>query len=230
MRAAVIIFPGSNCDRDIKLALQKTAGFKVTMVWHGDSEVPKCDAIILPGGFSFGDYLRCGAIAARTPIMRCVVEKAKSGVPVLGVCNGFQILCELGLLPGSLMRNSRMLFVCRDVYLKVENTDTPFTGSFEKGDVISIPVAHHDGNFFAMQDTLNRLEGEGLVVLRYSDEAGAITSLANPNGAQRNIAGICSSNGRVVGMMPHPERACEMVLGNTDGKLFFKSLKSALTV
>ncbi|MEO1608184.1 MAG: phosphoribosylformylglycinamidine synthase subunit PurQ [Pseudomonadota bacterium] len=228
MRANVIVFPGSNCDRDVKVALEAVSGHRVRMVWHGENEIPPCDLIVLPGGFSYGDYLRCGAMAAHAPIMRDIVAKAKAGVPVLGICNGFQMLCETGLLPGVLMRNALLTFVCRDVYLKVENAATVFTGAYKEGEIIRIPVAHHDGNYFADNDTLNRLESEGRVVFRYTDAEGASTGAANPNGAQRNIAGICDAAGRIVGMMPHPERLYEPELGGTDGRRLFESLVSAL--
>ncbi len=228
MRANVIVFPGSNCDRDVKVALEAVSGHRVRMVWHGENEIPPCDMIVLPGGFSYGDYLRCGAMAAHAPIMRDIVAKAKAGVPVLGICNGFQMLCETGLLPGVLMRNALLTFVCRDVYLKVENAATVFTGAYKEGEIIRIPVAHHDGNYFADNDTLNRLESEGRVVFRYTDAEGASTGAANPNGAQRNIAGICDAAGRIVGMMPHPERLYEPELGGTDGRRLFESLVSAL--
>lgn len=230
MRANVIVFPGSNCDRDVKVALEAVSGHRVRMVWHGENEIPPCDLIVLPGGFSYGDYLRCGAMAAHAPIMRDIVAKAKAGVPVLGICNGFQMLCETGLLPGVLMRNALLTFVCRDVYLKVENAATVFTGAYKEGEIIRIPVAHHDGNYFADNDTLNRLESEGRVVFRYTDAEGASTGAANPNGAQRNIAGICDAAGRIVGMMPHPERLYEPELGGTDGRRLFESLVAALAV
>ena len=194
MRASVIIFPGSNCDRDVKVALEAVTDRPVHMVWHGDSAVPDSDLIVLPGGFSFGDYLRCGAMAAHSPIMRDVVAKAKAGTPVLGICNGFQMLCETGLLPGILMRNASLLFVCRDVHLRVENTDTLFTGMYQTNETVRIPIAHHDGNYFADADTLQRLEDDGRVVFRYVDGQGQVTPEANPNGAQNNIAGICDAS------------------------------------
>jgi len=224
MRANIIVFPGSNCDRDVKIALTTVTDCEVRMVWHGESQLPPCDLIVLPGGFSYGDYLRCGAMAAQSPIMRDVIDQAKSGVPVLGICNGFQMLCETGLLPGVLMRNASLLFVCRDVHLKVENVETLFTHAYGQDEVIRIPVAHHDGNYFADCETLDRLEGEGRVVFRYADATGALVQAANPNGSQRNIAGICSADGRIVGMMPHPERLYEPALGGTDGRRIFESL------
>lgn len=224
IRASVIVFPGSNCDRDVKVALERITGFPVRMVWHGDAEVPASDVIVLPGGFSYGDYLRCGAMAAHSPIMRDVIAKAKAGTPVLGICNGFQILCESGLLPGVLMRNASLKFICRDVLLKVENADTVFTRCYRKGQVIRTPIAHAEGNYFADQETLDRLEGEGRVVMRYCDAEGNVTAAANPNGAQRNIAGISDPTGRIVGMMPHPERLYELALGGTDGRRVFESI------
>jgi phosphoribosylformylglycinamidine synthase I len=224
MNASVIVFPGSNCDRDVKVALEKVTGAPVSLVWHGDAVVPASDLIVLPGGFAYGDYLRTGAMAAHSPIMRDVVAKAKAGTPVLGICNGFQVLCEAGLLPGVLMRNASLRFVCKDVHLRVEQTDTPFTGSYDKDEVIRIPVAHGEGNYFADAATLDELEAEGRVVFRYVDAAGEVTAAANPNGAQRNIAGICDGRRRVLGMMPHPERLFEPLLGGSDGRRLFESL------
>jgi phosphoribosylformylglycinamidine synthase subunit PurQ / glutaminase len=228
MNASVIVFPGSNCDRDVKVALEKVTGGPVSMVWHGDAAVPASDLIVLPGGFAYGDYLRTGAMAAHSPIMRDVVAKAKAGTPVLGICNGFQVLCEAGLLPGVLMRNASLKFVCKDVHLRVERTDTPFTSRYQQGEVIRIPVAHGDGNYFADDATLEELEGEGRVVFRYVDAAGNVSAEANPNGAQRNIAGICDRRRRILGMMPHPERLFEPVLGGSDGRRLFESLLVSL--
>ena len=228
MNASVIVFPGSNCDRDVKVALEKVTGGPVSMVWHGDAAVPASDLIVLPGGFAYGDYLRTGAMAAHSPIMRDVVAKAKAGTPVLGICNGFQVLCEAGLLPGVLMRNASLKFVCKDVHLRVERTDTPFTGRYRQGEVIRIPVAHGDGNYFADGATLDALEGEGRVVFRYVDAAGNVGAEANPNGAQRDIAGICDARRRILGMMPHPERLFEPVLGGSDGRRLFESLLASL--
>ncbi len=220
MKAAVIVFPGSNCDRDMQVALEAATGAPVPMVWHGETELPAgLDLIALPGGFSYGDYLRCGAMSARAKIMPAVIEAANKGVAVLGVCNGFQVLTEAGLLPGALMRNAALKFVCRDVDLKVEDTSSPFTAGYKAGQTISIPVAHHDGNYVADDETLDRLEGEGLVAFRYVD---------NPNGSARNIAGIYSPNKRVLGMMPHPERHADPLLGGLDGKPMFDALVEAL--
>jgi phosphoribosylformylglycinamidine synthase len=228
MHASVIVFPGSNCDRDVKVALEKVTGAPVSLVWHGEAAVPASDLIVLPGGFAYGDYLRTGAMAAHAPIMRDVVAKAKAGTPVLGICNGFQVLCEAGLLPGVLMRNASLRFVCKDVHLRVEQTDTPFTSSYDTDEVIRIPVAHGEGNYFADRATLEELEAEGRVVFRYVDAAGEVTAAANPNGAQRNIAGICDGRRRVLGMMPHPERLFEPLLGGSDGRRLFESLLATL--
>ncbi len=223
LRVSVIVFPGSNCDRDMKVAIERITGATVNMVWHRDASVPASDFIVLPGGFSYGDYLRCGAMAAHSPIMRDVIAKAKAGTPLLGVCNGFQILCEAGLLPGVLMRNRSLKFICRDLYLRVDNQVSYFTRAYRKGQVIRMPIAHAEGNFFADEDTLDMLEAESRVVLRYCDADGETTDVANPNGSQRNIAGICDETGRIVGMMPHPERLYEAALGGTDGRRVFES-------
>ena len=215
MKTAVITFPGSNCDRDMAVALEAVTGSPALRVWHGDSDLPEgLDFIALPGGFSYGDYLRSGAMAAKSPIMRAVIREAGRGVPVLGVCNGFQVLTEANLLPGALMRNAGQNFVCRTVALKVENSQSLFTGGYDAGQTIAIPIAHHDGNYFADAETLDRLEGEGRVAFRYLD---------NPNGSQRDIAGILNAAGNVLGMMPHPERAIERAHGGTDGLPLFKA-------
>lgn len=228
MKASVIVFPGSNCDRDVAVALEQSMGKPADMVWHGDTDVPECDLIVLPGGFSYGDYLRCGAMAAKSPIIRDVVKKANAGVPVLGICNGFQILTETGLLPGVLMRNASLKYVCRDVELRVERDDTAFTARYDKGQVLTIPIAHHDGNYFADDETLERLEGENRVAFRYCDRDGTPIQDANPNGSARNIAGICNETGTVLGLMPHPERLSDIALGGTDGRGMFDSLAEAL--
>ena len=228
LRACVLVFPGSNCDRDVKVAIERITSTPVNMVWHGDSSVPASDLIVVPGGFSYGDYLRCGAMAAHSPIMRDVIAKAKAGTPVLGICNGFQILCESGLLPGVLMRNASLKFLCRDVHLKVENTNTLYSSAYKKGEVIKVPIAHAEGNYFSDKDTLDRLEGEGRVVFRYSDAAGRVAPDTCPNGAQRNIAGICDPTGRILGMMPHPERLFEAPLGGSDGRRIFESVVAGL--
>lgn len=231
MKTAVIVFPGSNCDRDLAVSLKQATGTAPAMVWHKDAALPEdLDAVAIPGGFSFGDYLRCGAIAARSPIMRSVVEFAEKGGIVLGICNGFQVLIETGLLPGALMRNRGLNFVCRDLDLRVETTSSPFTSLYKKGEVIRIPVAHHDGNYFAGDDLLKRLEGEDRVAFRYVDAAGEATKAGNPNGSAGNIAGLLSENRRVLGMMPHPERLADAALGGTDGARLFESLTGAMAV
>ena len=219
-RAAVVTFPGSNCDRDMAVALERASGSSALRVWHGDAELPeRLDFIALPGGFSYGDYLRCGAIASRSPIMRAVIAAAERGVPVLGVCNGFQVLTESGLLPGALMRNAGQDFICRDVELVVSNADSLFTRKYEAGARITIPVAHHDGNYFADAETLDRIEGDGRVAFRYT---------ANCNGSARDIAGVLGAKGNVLGMMPHPERAVDAAHGGTDGLALFESALEAL--
>ena len=229
MKTAVIVFPGSNCDRDMAVGLERATGVAPHMVWHKIAALPAgLDAIAIPGGFSFGDYLRCGAIAARSPIMRAVVDFAKNGGPVLGVCNGFQVLIETGLLPGALMRNAGLKFVCRDVHLRVETTDSPFTNCYQKGEMIRTPVAHHDGNYIADDALLARLDGEARVAFRYTTPDGDATAAANPNGAVANIAGVLSENRRVLGMMPHPERLNDGELGGTDGARLFESLAGAM--
>jgi phosphoribosylformylglycinamidine synthase subunit PurQ / glutaminase len=228
MKASVIVFPGSNCDRDAAVALEAAMGQAPSMVWHGDSEIPESDLIVLPGGFSYGDYLRSGAMAAHSPVMREVVARARAGTPVLGICNGFQVLTEAGLLPGVLMRNATLKFICRDVLLRVERNDSLFARRYSRGDVVRFPIAHKDGSYFADEATLDRLEGEGLVAFRYCDAAGEITDAANPNGSCRNIAGIYNETGRVLGLMPHPERLANPALGGTDGAKMFLSLVETL--
>jgi phosphoribosylformylglycinamidine synthase len=220
MKSAVLVFPGSNCDRDLAVAIEQVTGRAPAMVWHRESALPDgTDFIAIPGGFSYGDYLRSGAMAARSPIMGAVAEAAGRGVPVLGICNGFQVLTEAGLLPGALMRNAGLHFVCRSVGLKVENSQSIFTSAYKAGEDISIPVAHHDGNYQADAETLDRLEGEGRVAFRYTGEV---------NGSARSIAGILNAQGNVLGMMPHPERALEAAHGNTDGRRLFEGLLEAV--
>ena len=216
MRSAVIVFPGSNCDRDMAVAIETVSGAKPVMVWHGDTALPdRVDLIALPGGFSYGDYLRCGAIAARSAIIPAIVAAAEAGVPVLGVCNGFQILTEIGLLPGALMRNEGLDFVCRDVALTVDNAQSAFTSRYAAGERIIVPVAHHDGNYTADADTLDRLEGDGRVAFRYGERV---------NGSARAIAGVLNASGNVLGMMPHPERRIEAAHGGDDGRRLFEGL------
>lgn len=217
MKSAVVLLPGLNRDRDMIAALTKISGHRPLTVWETDTTIPDVDLIVIPGGFSYGDYLRCGAIAARMPVMRAVAEKAKKGVLVMGVCNGFQILVEAGMLPGALMRNASLKFVCREVKLSVENADTAFTRGYRPGQVIRCPVAHHDGNYFADPDTLARIEGEGQVVFRYAEGT-------NPNGSINDIAGIVDRGGNVLGMMPHPENLIEPAHGGSDGRPLFESV------
>jgi phosphoribosylformylglycinamidine synthase subunit PurQ / glutaminase len=228
MKAAVIVSPGSNCDRDAAVALEAATGRAPSMVWHGDSEIPTTDLIVLPGGFSYGDYLRSGAMAAHSPVMREVVTRARAGTPVLGICNGFQVLTEAGLLPGVLMRNATLKFICKDVTLRVERNDSIYTHRYQRGEIVRFPIAHKDGSYFADRPTLERLEGQGLVAFRYCDIQGEITPGANPNGSCNNIAGIYNDTGRVLGLMPHPERLADVALGGTDGAKMFLSLMETL--
>ncbi len=221
MKSAVIVFPGSNCDRDMAVAIRDISGHAPAMVWHGETALPdRLDFIAVPGGFSYGDYLRSGAMAARSPVMRSVIDAAARGVAVLGVCNGFQVLTEAGLLPGALMRNAGLNFVCRDVALTVENTGSAFTSRYEAGEQVTFPVAHHDGNYFADDATLDRIEGEGRVAFRYAsgDAAGRV------NGSARDIAGLLNDTGNVLGLMPHPERAIEAAHGGSDGRRLFEGV------
>ena len=228
MRAAVIVFPGSNCDRDIATALEQSTGKPTTMVWHQDTNIPDVDLIAVPGGFSYGDYLRCGAMAAHSPVMREVKRRADKGTRVLGICNGFQIITEAGLLPGVLMRNKDLRFICRDVHLKVEDSQSAFTAKYKAGEVIRIPIAHAEGNYFADEATLNELESNGRVAFRYCTANGDVSAGANPNGSQRNIAGIFNKSRTVLGMMPHPERLADAKLGGTDGRAMFDALVETL--
>ena len=228
MKAAVLVFPGINRENDIAEALELVSGTAPVFVWHRDTELPEVDLIVVPGGFSYGDYLRAGAMAANSPVLREVISRAGQGVPVLGVCNGFQILAETGLLPGALMRNASLKFVCRDVHLKVETSQTLFTSGLEEGEVITVPVAHHDGNYYADDDTLDRLEGEGRVAFRYCAADGALDGSGNPNGSKRDIAGIFNETRTVLGMMPHPDNAIYAEMGNEDGRAFFAGIARAL--
>lgn len=225
MKSAVLVFPGINRERDMARALELVTGVKPVMVWHTETELPAgVDLVAVPGGFSYGDYLRCGAIAARSPIIPAVKAHAERGGYVLGVCNGFQIVTEIGLLPGALMRNASLRFVCKEVRLRVETTETAFTSAYAKGQVLRCPIAHGEGNYFADPETLARLEGEGRVAFRYCDADGALTDAANPNGSINSIAGILDASGRVLGMMPHPENLIEALQGGIDGRGIFESL------
>jgi len=228
MKSAIIIFPGSNRERDMVMALEASLGTLPLEIWHADTDLPKVDLIVLPGGFSYGDYLRSGAMAAYSPIINEVKNQAKKGVYILGVCNGFQILTETGLLPGALMRNSNLKFICKDVHLKVERNDTIFAEGYKSNDIIRIPVAHHDGNYFADDDTLRMLEDEARVGFRYCGPEGEIDVVNNLNGSCNNIAGLYNDRGNILGMMPHPENAVENMLGGTDGKPMFDSIHTGL--
>jgi phosphoribosylformylglycinamidine synthase subunit PurQ / glutaminase len=229
MKSAVLVFPGINRERDMARALRLASGHDPAMVWHADTSLPDgTDLVVVPGGFSYGDYLRCGAIAARAPVMDAVRSFAASGGMVLGVCNGFQILCEAGLLPGVLMRNEQLKFICQDVHLRVERSDSPFTRGYNAGQVIRVPVAHGEGNYEADDETLKRLEGEGRVLYRYCSAAGVVDEPSNINGAAHSIAGIVNEGGNVLGMMPHPENHVEHVMGCTDGRGLFAGLVAHL--
>ncbi len=229
MKSAVVVFPGSNCDRDVAVALEQVSGRPPRMLWHRETEMPALDLIVIPGGFSYGDYLRAGAMAAHSPIMREVQARAAGGVAVLGICNGFQVLCEAGLLPGVLMRNAGLRFICKDIHLRVDNPAPPFTEGYRPGQVIRVPIAHNEGNFYADPQTLDRLEDDGRIAFRYCTADGAVADDANPNGSQRAIAGILNGKGNVLGMMPHPERASDERLGGRDGRALFESVCAALS-
>jgi phosphoribosylformylglycinamidine synthase subunit PurQ / glutaminase len=224
MKIAVVQFPGSNCDQDCLRALTDGLHVQAEYLWHKETSLSGFDAVVLPGGFSYGDYLRCGAIARFSPIMKAVVLAANEGMPVIGICNGFQILCETGLLPGALIRNQSLHFVCKPVWLRVETNETPFTGQLDEEKILKMPVAHGEGSYFADEETLMAVESKRQVVFRYTDALGNATSEANPNGSMHNIAGICNEARNVVGMMPHPDRAWDHKLGSEDGKLLFASL------
>jgi phosphoribosylformylglycinamidine synthase len=228
MKFGVVVFPGSNCDHDTYHVISKVIGQPVDFLWHRDTDLSGCDAIILPGGFSYGDYLRTGAIARFSPVMSKVKEFAANGGIVLGICNGFQILCEAGLLPGALMRNSNLKFICGHVNMRVETADTPFTSRCQRGQVLSVPIAHGEGNYFCDAATLAQLQRENRIIFRYSDADGNVTPDANPNGSIDNIAGICNRERNVLGLMPHPERASESLLGSSDGRIIFRSLADTL--
>ena len=228
MKIAVVQFPGSNCDQDCLRALRDGVRVEADYLWHKDTSVLGFDAVVLPGGFSYGDYLRCGAIARCSPIMKAVVSAARDGMPVIGICNGFQILCEAGLLPGALIRNQSLHFVCQPVWLRTETAETPFTAKLKRGRLLRMPVAHGEGSYFADPQTLEILESQDQVVFRYSNEIGQTTPESNPNGSLANIAGICNQERNVLGMMPHPDRAWDRRLGSEDGKLLFESLVTNL--
>ena len=230
MKFAVLRFPGSNCDQDCVLALNALPGASADFVWHKDSSLAGFDAVVVPGGFSYGDYLRCGAIARFSPIMQSVKNFAAGGGTVLGICNGFQILCESGLLPGALVRNKGLHFVCKHQHLRVESTNSRFTSSATKGQVLNIPIAHGEGCYFADDATLAKLNANDQILVRYCDATGAVTDAANPNGSRENIAGICNEARNVFGLMPHPERACDPALGGTDGLVILQSLLAATPV
>ena len=228
MKFGVIVFPGSNCDHDAYHVLSKHVGQPVDFIWHKQTDLSEYDALVVPGGFSYGDYLRAGALARFSPVMNAVKDFAAQGKFVFGICNGFQILCEAGLLPGALIRNRDLHFICRHIHLSVENQNTPFTSEVEAGKVLSIPIAHAEGNYVCDNEIFHSLEENGQIVFRYCDETGAITDESNPNGARSNIAGICNENRNVLGMMPHPERACEGILGSNDGRDIFRSLTKTI--
>ena len=229
MKFAIVVFPGSNCDHDAYHAVKHVLGQDAAFVWHKETSLQGADVVVLPGGFSHGDYLRTGAIARFSPIMNAVTVFAGSGGPVLGVCNGFQILLEAGLLPGAMLRNRGLKFRCEFVHLRVEQTDTPFTAACRRGQVLRLPIAHGEGNYFAPPDVVDRLERQRQVVFRYCTPEGGVTDAANPNGSLNNIAGLCNETRNVVGLMPHPERACEASLGSVDGLALFESVVAVLT-
>jgi phosphoribosylformylglycinamidine synthase len=228
MKFAIVVFPGSNCDHDAYHSAKEVLGQEAEFIWHKDTNLRGADVVVLPGGFSHGDYLRTGAIARFSPVMAAVADFARAGGPVLGICNGFQILCEAGLLPGAMLRNRDLKFHCEHVRIRVEQTDTPFTSRASKGQVLRIPIAHGEGNYYADPAVANELETSGRVIFRYCDERGDVTDAANPNGALHSIAGICNEQRNIVGLMPHPERACEPALGSADGLVLFESVVSQL--
>ncbi|WP_041223949.1 phosphoribosylformylglycinamidine synthase subunit PurQ [Deferribacter desulfuricans] len=223
MKAGVVVFPGSNCDHDCYHVLKHVCGFDTSFIWHKETDVSNYDLIVLPGGFSFGDYLRCGAIASKSPVMDAVYNYAEKGGLLLGICNGFQVLTEAGLLPGALLKNRSLKFICKFVYLRVENNFTPFTNLYSIGEIIKIPIAHMEGNYYIDEEGLNELKENSQIVFKYCDEYGEISKESNPNGSIENIAGIINKRGNVLGMMPHPERAAESILGSKDGLYLFKS-------
>ncbi|MFL2829635.1 MAG: phosphoribosylformylglycinamidine synthase subunit PurQ [Alphaproteobacteria bacterium] len=228
MKASIIVFPGSNCDRDIAVSVKKLTTLEPTMVWHKETSMPDSDLIIIPGGFTFGDYLRCGSIAANSPIMKDVIKKATDGLPTLGICNGFQILTESGLLPGTLIKNNCLSFLCKTVSIRVENNETKFSKKYKKNEIINIPIAHNEGNFFANEDTLKKIKESNQIVFKYCNQNGEVNNETNPNGSIENIAGITNKQGNVLGMMPHPERATCETTKLSDGENLFKSISEFL--
>ena len=228
MKFAVVVFPGSNCDEDAYHAVHDVLGHQAEYIWHKDSDLQGADAVILPGGFAHGDYLRTGAMARFSPIMRAVERFAADGGPVLGICNGFQVLLEAGLLPGAMLRNRALKFRCEHVHIRVEQTDTPFTAACRRGQVLRIPIAHGEGNYFAEPDVIAQLEADRQIIFRYTDAAGEVGDAANPNGSKAAIAGLCNRTRNIVGLMPHPERACESLLGSVDGRVIFESAIAAV--
>ena len=228
MKASIIVFPGSNCDRDIAVSIKKLTNLESTMVWHKETSMPDSDLIIIPGGFTFGDYLRCGSIAANSPIMKDVIKKATDGLPTLGICNGFQILTESGLLPGTLIKNDCLSFLCKTVSIRVENNQTSFSKKYKQNEIINIPIAHNEGNFFANEDTLKKIKDSNQIVFKYCNQNGEVNNETNPNGSIENIAGITNKQGNVLGMMPHPERATCEITKLSDGENLFKSISEFL--
>jgi phosphoribosylformylglycinamidine synthase len=224
MKFSVTVFPGSNCDHDCEYTIRDVMGQKVEMIWHKETDLHDPDCVVVPGGFSYGDYLRTGAIARFSPVMKSVSNFAAKGGLVIGICNGFQILCEAGLLPGALIRNKTLKFICQNVYLKVEQNDTPFTNACQKGQILILPIAHGEGNYFIDPEGMQRLEGEGQIVVRYCNSQGELTEEGNPNGSLRSVAGIRNQGRNVFGLMPHPDRSCEDVLGSHDGKYIWNSI------
>ena len=229
MKVSIVVFPGSNCDRDIAVSLKKFSNKDPFMVWHKETSLPDSDLIVLPGGFSYGDYLRCGSMAANSPITKEVKKSSEKGSAILGICNGFQILTESGLLPGTLIRNQGLSFLCKNTPLKVQNNNSIFTKNYKKNDIINIPIAHNEGNYFASETVIEEIEDKNLIAFRYCDHNGDIDLKTNPNGSRNNIAGIINENGNVLGMMPHPERATDKSAGLTDGENFFTSIVESLT-
>ncbi|MBP56598.1 MAG: phosphoribosylformylglycinamidine synthase I [Rhodobiaceae bacterium] len=228
MKASIIVFPGSNCDRDIAVSIKKLTTLEPIMVWHKETSIPDSDLIVIPGGFTFGDYLRCGSIAANSPIMKDVIKKATDGAPTLGICNGFQILTESGLLPGTLIKNDCLSFLCKTVSIRVENNQTNFSKKYKQNEIINIPIAHNEGNFFANENTLEKIKDSNQIVFKYCNQNGEVNNETNPNGSIENIAGITNEQGNVLGMMPHPERATCEITKLSDGENLFKSISEFL--